>query len=106
MVRRFQRLLPAQADEVWVRLCAGHAAIPTARALGLPTSTVRTYLLRCGGSRSVPRGRAPGRLRFEEREESSRDLAAGRSLRAIAVGLGRSTSTVSREVATGGGRRR
>jgi hypothetical protein len=70
MVRRYQRLSPAEIDEIWVRLRAGHAAKPTARALGLPTSTVRTYLLRCGGIRPVPRRRAPGRLRFEEREES------------------------------------
>ncbi|EAQ5964033.1 IS30 family transposase, partial [Salmonella enterica subsp. enterica serovar Senftenberg] len=106
MVRRYQRLSPAQADEIWVRLRAGHAAKPTARALGIPTSTVRTYLLRCGGIRPGPRRRAAGRLRFEEREEISRGLAAGRSLRSIAAGLGRSTSTVSREVAAGGGRRR
>lgn len=106
MVRRYQRLSPAQADEIWVRLRAGHAAKPTARALGIPTSTVRTYLLRCGGIRPGPRRRAAGRLRFEEREGISRGLAAGRSLRSIAAGLGRSTSTVSREVAAGGGRRR
>jgi IS30 family transposase len=40
-----------------------------------------------------------------EREEISRGLAAGLSLRAIAAGLGRAPSTVSREVAAGGGRR-
>lgn len=106
MVRRYQRLSSAEMDEIWVRLRAGHAAKPTARALGLPTSTVRTYLLRCGGIRPVPRRRGRDRLRFEEREEISRGLAAGRSLRAIAAGLSRSASTVSREVAAGGGRRR
>ena len=41
-----------------------------------------------------------------EREEISRGLAAGLSLRAIAAGLGRAPSTVSREVAGNGGRRR
>lgn len=101
MVRGYQRLSPAQIDEIWVRLRAGHAAKPTARALGLPTSTLRTYLLRCGGIRPGPRHRAAGRLRFEEREEISRGLAAGRSLRSIAAGLGRSTSTLSREAAAG-----
>jgi IS30 family transposase len=45
-------------------------------------------------------------LSFAEREEISRGLAAGRSLRAIAAGLGRSASTVSREVAAHGGRDR
>jgi IS30 family transposase len=43
---------------------------------------------------------------LEEREEISRALAAGLSLRAIAIGLGRSPSTVSREIAANGGLRR
>jgi IS30 family transposase len=75
---------------------------PTARALGLPTGTVRDYLVRCGGIRPSPR-RSPGRLSFAEREEISRGLAAGSSLRTIAAGLGRAPSTVSREVAAHGG---
>jgi IS30 family transposase len=51
------------------------------------------------------RKRSPLRLSPVEREEISRGLVAGLSLRAIAVGLGRSPSTVSREVARNGGRR-
>jgi IS30 family transposase len=47
-----------------------------------------------------------GRLSLEEREEISRGLAAGLSLRRIAAGLGRSASTVSREVAGNGGAQR
>jgi IS30 family transposase len=47
-----------------------------------------------------------GRLSLEECEEISRGLAAGVSLRSIALGLGRSPSTISREVAGNGGRRR
>jgi IS30 family transposase len=74
--------------------------------LGLSTGTVRAYLVRCGGIRPDPRRRSPGRLSFAEREEISRGLAAGRSLRAIAAGLGRAPSTVSREVAARGGRNR
>jgi len=45
-------------------------------------------------------------LSLNEREEISRGLAAGRSLRSIAGRLGRAPSTVSREVARHGGRRR
>jgi IS30 family transposase len=100
----YERLTPQAIDRVWVKLRAGHAAKPTARALGLSPSTVRAYLLRCGGIRPDPRRRSPGRLSFTEREEISRGLAAGRSLRAIAARLGRAPSTVSREVATHGGR--
>jgi len=99
-------LSPEAIDEVWVRLRAGHAAKPTARQLGMPTSTVRTYLLRCGGIRPDPRRRAESRLSLEEREEISRGLAAGRSLRAIGAELGRAPSTIGREVAANGGRGR
>jgi hypothetical protein len=37
----YQRLTPQAIDELWVRLRAGMAAKPTARELGLGTSTVR-----------------------------------------------------------------
>jgi IS30 family transposase len=46
------------------------------------------------------------RLRFEERERISRGIAAGQSAREIARDLGRSPSTVTREIERGGGRRR
>jgi IS30 family transposase len=46
------------------------------------------------------------RLSLTEREEISRGLAGGESLRAIATRLGRASSTISREVAANGGRRR
>ena len=52
------------------------------------------------------RVRSPLRLSLSEREEISRGLAGDESLRAIARRLGRSGSTVSREVAANGGRRR
>jgi IS30 family transposase len=104
--QNYQRLSPADIDEIWRQLRSGHSVKPTARALGLPTSTVRTYLIRCGGIRPEPRHRGAGRLSVEEREEISRGLAAGLSLRAIAAGMCRSPSTISREVAGNGGRRR
>jgi IS30 family transposase len=97
-------LTPEEVDEVWVRLKAGHAVKGTARQLGLPSSTLRDYLARCGGVQPVPRRRRCGRLSLEDREEISRGLAAGRSLRGIAASLGRAPSTISREVAANGGR--
>lgn len=100
---RHERLTPQAIDEVWVRLRAGMAAKPAARELGLGTSTVRDYLHRCGGIRPDPRRRAVGRFSLVEREETSRGLAAGHSLRVIAAGLGRAPSTVCREVAANGG---
>jgi IS30 family transposase len=50
--------------------------------------------------------RSPLRLSLREREEISRGLAGGESLRSVARRLGRSPSTISREVAANGGRRR
>ena len=102
----YEKLTPVAIDELWVRLRSGKAAKPAARELGLGTSTVRAYLLRCGGIRPEPRRRAAGRLTLAEREEISRGLAAGCSRRRIAAGLGRAPSTVSREVAANGGARR
>jgi IS30 family transposase len=102
----YEKLTPEAIDELWVRLRSGKAAKPAARELGLGTSTVRAYLLRCGGIRPEPRRRASVRLTFAEREEISRGLAAGCSLRRIAAGLGRAPSTISREVAANGGARR
>ena len=106
MVRGYARLDSRQMDAIWEQLQAGHAAKPVARAMGLSTGTVRTYLLRCGGIRPSARHRRQGRLSLTEREEISRGLAAGWSLRLIAAELGRAPSTISREVAANGGWRR
>jgi IS30 family transposase len=59
-----------------------------------------------GGIAPAPRTRSQRVLRFGEREEISRGLAAGDSLRAIAMRLNRAVSTVSQEVARHGGRMR
>ena len=56
--------------------------------------------------RPAPRRRAERHLTLLEREEISRRVAAGESLRAIAGRLGRAVSTVTREVAHNGGRDR
>ena len=106
MGRGYQWLTPEAVDQIWLRLRSGKAAKPTARELGLSTGTVRAYLVRCGGIRPSPRCRAQRRLTMAEREEISRGLAAGCSVRSIAAGLGRAPSTVSREVARNGGPRR
>jgi hypothetical protein len=57
----YVKLTPGAMDAVWVRLREGYAAKPTARQLGLSQSTVRDYLLRCGGIRPDPRRRAASR---------------------------------------------
>src|SRR5215203_6649604 len=99
-------LSPAEVDEVWRRWRSGEAVKVLARQMRRHPSTVRDLLKRTGGVRPVPRRRWELRLSLDEREEISRGLAAGLSLRAIAAGLGRAPSTVSREVTAHGGRGR
>jgi IS30 family transposase len=75
-----------------------------AAAAGVSRTTGHYWLAQSGGVR--PRLRRPRpalRLSLEEREAISRGLAAGWTLTAIAADLGRSTSTVSREVARNSG---
>ena len=56
-----------------------------------------------GGIAPAPRRRALVALRLDEREEISRGIAAGQSMRQIAQSLRRSPSTVSREIRRNGG---
>ena len=106
MVARALKLTPAEVDEVWTRWRSGQAVKVLAREMRVSPSTVRDLLHRTGGIRPAPKRRWEVRLSLAEREEISRGLAAGWSLRVIATGLGRATSTVSREVLGNGGRAR
>ena len=97
-------LSEVEVDEVWRRWRSGQAVKVLAREMRRHPSTVRDLLKRCGGVRPPVRRRSPLRLSLAEREEISRGLAAGESLRWIAARLGRALSTLSREVAVNGGR--
>lgn len=68
--------------------------------------SLRKFIADAGGRRPTARQRSELRLSLEEREEISRGLAVGDSIRAIAEALGRSPSTVCREVNANGGRRK
>jgi IS30 family transposase len=97
-------LSEAEVDEVWARWRSGQAVKVLSRQMRRHPSTVRDHLKRCGGIRPAPRRRPELRLSLAEREEISRGLAAGWSLRQIAEQVGRAPSTVSREVNAAGGR--
>ncbi len=97
-------LTDEQQAEVWQRWRTGQSLRSVARDLGAPPRHVRRYLARTGGVRQRPPARSARHLSHGEREEVSRGIAAGWSLRRIAEALGRSHSTVSREVARNGGR--
>ena len=93
-----------QRAELWERWKCGQCVADIARALGRRNkSGVYRILAVNGGITPAPRRRAPRALRLEEREDISRGIAAGRSVRWIAQGLGRSPSTVSREIRRNGG---
>jgi IS30 family transposase len=95
---------PRQRAELWERWRSGQCVADIARALERRNkSGVYRILALNGGIAPTPRRRARVALRGEEREEVSRGIAAGRSMRHIAQGLGRSPSTVSREIRRNGG---
>src|SRR5271166_4387136 len=95
---------PKQKAELWERWKSGQCVADIARALERRNkSGVYRVLALNGGIAPAPRRRASVALRLEEREEISRGIAAGRSIRRIAQGLGRSPSTVSREIRRNGG---
>ena len=94
----------AQKFELWERWKNGQSAAAISRALERKNKTgVERIVVLHGGIVPVPRRRALGALRLEEREEISRGIAVGRSIRQIAQGLGRAPSTVSREIKRNGG---
>ena len=102
-----RRLSELEKAEVWDRFEAGEWQRSISRRLCRSPSTIRTHLLGSGFRRPVPGPEWSSlRLSLTEREEISRGLAVGESFRCIATGLGRAGSTVSREVASNGGRNR
>jgi transposase, IS30 family len=95
---------PQQKAELWTLWRSGHCVADIARALARRNkSGVYRILAFNGGIAPAPRRRARAALRLEEREDISRGIAAGQSIRRIAQGLGRSPSTVSREIKRNGG---
>ena len=95
---------PQQKAELWERWKSGQCVADIARALERRNkSGVYRVLALNGGIAPAPRRRALVTLRLEEREEISRGIAAGWPIRRIAQGLGRSPSTVSREIKRNGG---
>jgi transposase, IS30 family len=103
-MRRPRRWEPQQRQELWERWKAGELVVEIAKAIGRVPTSVYNHLARRGGLAPAIRRRAEQALSLEEREEISRALAQGESLRSIARALERSASTISREVRRHGGR--
>src|SRR5215813_2018494 len=97
-------LSAVEKGEVWSRWKAGQTLHAIGRTFGKPHSCIGAVLLPRGGIPPVARRRSQLALTLAEREDLSRSIASGSSIREIAGGLSRATSTVSREIARQGGR--
>jgi len=91
---------------VWDRWQRGESLNAIARSLDRRHSAIQGALARSGGIRPAKRRRSRLALTLAEREEISRGMFAGHSIRTIASQLGRAPSTISREIRRNGDRRR
>jgi len=90
---------------MWDRWQKGDSLHAIARLFDRSHGSIAGVLARTGGIRPPQRRRSRPALTMTEREEISRGVVAGQSLRSIAVSIGRAPSTVSREINRNGGRR-
>jgi transposase, IS30 family len=93
----------AESAEIWDRLRRGEGLKSIGRVFGKTSSSIFAHIRPSGGIRPPPRRRSRLALTLAEREEISRGLVHGHSLRRIACSLGRAPSTVGREIARNGG---
>src|ERR1700676_5059967 len=102
--QRFHRgFTAAEKTELWDRWRRGESLKAIGRAFSKPSSSIYFQLAPHGGIRPAPRRRSRLALTLSEREEISRGIAAAQSARSMARLLGRSPSTVSRELSRNGG---
>ena len=88
----------AQKAQMWDRWQRGESLHKIARLFDRHHGSVRGILAESGGIRPPKRRRSPRVLSLAEREEISRGMVAERSIRSMALSLGRAPSTVSREI--------
>jgi IS30 family transposase len=93
----------SQKALMWERWQKGESLQQIAQLFDRNHSSVQGILAPTGGIRPAPRCRSRLALTLAEREEISRAVVAGHSMRAIAVQLGRAPSTISREIKRNGG---
>jgi IS30 family transposase len=93
----------SQKALMWEHWQKGESLQHIAQLFDRNHSSVERILAETGGIRPAPRRRSPLALTLAEREEISRALVSGHSLRTIAKQLGRAPSTVSREIRRNGG---
>lgn len=96
----------SQKALMWERWQRGESLHRIVRLFDRHHSAVRRILAETGGIRPAARRRADRVLTLAEREEISRGLMAGHSIRTVAMRLNRAPSTISREVRRNGGKDR
>ncbi|RYD66914.1 MAG: IS30 family transposase [Verrucomicrobiaceae bacterium] len=96
------RYTDSQKAVMWDRWQQGESLHQIARLFDRHHSSVRGILAETGGIRPATRRRSPRTLSLAEREEISRALVAGHSIRSIAATQGRAPSTISREIRRNG----
>ena len=94
----------AQKALKWERWKEGWTLHQIAQLFNRAHTSVQGILARTGGIRPPQRNRSAIALTLAEREEISRAVVKGQSIRSIAARLGRAPSTVSREIKRNGGR--
>lgn len=87
-------------------LAEGDSLHQIARLFDRYHTSIRGILAETGGIRPGPRRRSRVALTLAEREDISRAVVAGHSIRSIASSLGRAPSTISREISRNGGEER
>jgi IS30 family transposase len=92
----------AQKALMWDRWQKGETMASIARLFDRGHSSIQGIFAETGGIRPAPRRRSRLSLTLAEREEISRGVVAGYSIRSIAVSLGRAPSTISREITRNG----
>ena len=97
------RYTDSQKAVMWDRWQQGESLHQIARLFDRHHSSVRGILAETGGIRPATRRRSPRALSLAEREDVSRALVAGHSIRSIAAAQGRAPSTISREIRRNGG---
>ena len=94
---------PEQKAEIWNRWKKGESLTSIGRLFDRLSSSIFNMLAPTGGIRPPIRKRSKLALTLSDREEISRGIVSGLSIRSIAENIHRSPSTISREIKRNGG---
>ena len=93
----------SQKALMWARWKQGWTLHEIGKLFDRPHTSIHRILAETGGFQPAGRSRASNALTLAEREEISRSMVAGESIRSTAARLGRAPSTISREILRNGG---